>query len=164
MFYIVNARGEVVGTASGPTNAEHLAARGLRVIASDLEVAPENVTVAGSSDQLRIIERPKQVHPRLVIATDATDEDGDGLPEIEANGRSTASIEVTTRTAAGEPMTDEVAVTFRTTAGRLSARTVTTKKGTAAVRLTSTRETVLAQVTATAPGFAPARIQLEFVP
>lgn len=164
MFYIVNAKGEVVGTASGPPDADHLAARGLRAVASDLGLAPEAVAVTGSSGQLRMVERPKQLHPRLTIATDAKDEDGDGLPEIAANGRSVATIEVTAQTAGGEPMADEVPVTFRTTAGRLSARTVTTKKGTATVRLTSTRETVLAHVTASAPGFASAHIRLEFVP
>lgn len=164
MFYIVNSRGEVVASANAAVDTASLAARGLRVVSSDADLRLDSAIATGAPDQLRIVERPREVRPVLVLTTEAKDDDGDGLPEIEANAKSAATIHVTVQTPDGEPIEDEVPVTFRTSAGRLSARTVTTKKGSATVRLTSSRETVLAQVVATAPGFEPGHLEFEFVP
>jgi hypothetical protein len=61
-------------------------------------------------------------------------------------------------------MQDSIEVQFRTSAGTLSRRSAVTKDGQATVRLTSSRETVMATVTVFAEGFEPARLSLEFVP
>lgn len=164
MLYIVNSRGEVVASANGDIDTASLAARGLRVVSSDLALAGDRAIATGPPDQLRIVERAQETRPLLVMRTEAKDDDGDGVAEIAANGKSVAVIHVTAQTAEGEVLGEDVPITFRTTAGHLSARTVDTKKGAATVRLTSTRETVLAQVVAMAPGFEPAHLEIEFVP
>lgn len=96
--------------------------------------------------------------PSLSLSCDAADNDGDGIPDIPADGSSVANV--TAKTSDGA----DVEVTFRTTRGSLGERTVHTAKGLAAVSLRAAVETVAAIVTATAPGYRPARLNLEFLP
>jgi len=74
--------------------------------------------------------------PALHLACDAADSDGDDVPDIPANGFSTAHVQ----------------------------RTVKSTGGTASVELRSSTETVSATVTASALGYRPGRLHLEFTP
>jgi hypothetical protein len=96
--------------------------------------------------------------PAIALSCDAADHDNDGIPDLPADGNATTTI--TARLGAGA----DVDVTFRTTRGALSKRTVHTTNGQATVELRAATETVTATVTATAPGYRPATLQLEFIP
>lgn len=164
MFYLVNSKGEVIGSASGAVNTEDLALTGCIAVASDLKLPPSEVAVSGLPGNPVILESPKAAQPVLVLTTTAKDLDGDGMPEIKADGRSTASLTATAMTRTGEKINAPIAVTFRTTAGRLEHRTVVAKNGVAASRLTAGRETVMVHVTASAVGYDSASLFLELVP
>ena len=164
MFYIVNPRGEVVGSASGAVNTEDLAALGYIAIYSDLTLPPSEVAVTGFPSQPRIVEHPKTAQPALVLSATAKDTDGDGVPELKADGRSSTTVTVTAQTATGEKIQAPVAVTFRTNGGRLAARTVALKDGSASVQFTAGRETILVHITASAVGCDSAHLELELVP
>lgn len=164
MYYIVNSRGEVVGSASGPVDTEDLAHFGSIAIYSDLNLPPSEVMVTGFPGRPQIVDLPKTVQPVLALASTAKDQDGDGVPELKADGRSTTTVTATAQTPTGEKIQASVPVTFRTTAGRLAARTVALKNGTASVQFTAGRETILVHITASAVGFDSAYLDLELVP
>ena len=96
--------------------------------------------------------------PALFISSDAKDTDNDGVPDIPADGKAVANITVTTAD------NSNTQVTFRTTRGTLSQRTGATTNGKAVVQLKSAVETVAATITATATGYRPATLSLEFIP
>jgi hypothetical protein len=96
--------------------------------------------------------------PSLAMACDAADSDGDGIPDLPADSTSVAHI--TAKTSDGS----DVDITFRTTRGSLGERTVRTTQGSAAVELRAGAETVAVVVTATAPGYRPGNLKMEFVP
>ena len=97
--------------------------------------------------------------PAITLSCDASDHDNDGIPDLPADGTSTTKITAKLDDDA------KVDVTFRTTRGSLSKRTVrTTAKGQATVELRAATETVAVIVTATAPGYRPATLHLEFIP
>jgi hypothetical protein len=164
LFYIVNAKGEVIGSASGAVNTEDLALSGCIAVASDLKLPPSEVSVSGLPDKPQIVEQPKTAQPILVLSTTAQDQDGDGVPELKADGRSNTKVTATTQTRAGETIKAVVPVTFRTTAGRLAARIVDTEDGVATVTFTAGRETVTVHITASAVGYDSASLFIEFVP
>jgi len=164
VHYVVNKLGEVVASSRGPVNVEMLAADGAIAIATDLDLPPYEVAVTGFPDTPKIVARPQPAPGTLTLSSTAKDSDGDGIPELRANGKDKSTITVDASLADGTPVTDPVSVTFRTTAGRLSARVVDLEDGKATVQLTAGRETVAVTVTAAAPGFADALLQLEFVP
>jgi hypothetical protein len=165
MFYIVSSSGDVVASASGPVNTGDLARSGSTVVSSDLTLRPDEVSVKGFPEEPRIVVAdPKPPAATLTLSSTATDDDGDGIPELRANGKDNTTITVDASLPDGKPVVDPVSITFRTTAGRLSARVVDLEDGKATVQLTAGRETVAVTVTAQAPGFADALLQLEFVP
>jgi hypothetical protein len=96
--------------------------------------------------------------PILFVSCDAGDADNDGVPDLPADGKSETAITVKTSDKA------DVAVTFRTTRGALDQRTATTSGGAASVHLRAATETVSLTITATAPGYRPGRLDLEFTP
>jgi hypothetical protein len=96
--------------------------------------------------------------PALLISCDACDTDGDGIPDVPADGESVARVTVSTAD------NSDVDVTFRTTRGALSHRTVTTKGGKAVVSLRAATETVAVAVTASAKGYRTATLNLELIP
>lgn len=96
--------------------------------------------------------------PAIQLKSDAKDTDGDGIPDVPADG--TSVIAITVSTADGS----DTSVTFRTSRGTLSQRTVSTSKGKGKVELRAATETVSVVVTATAAGYRPATLALEFVP
>jgi len=109
------------------------------------------------------VERKPQP-PRIMLTTDAPDDDGDGIPEINADGRSTAIINATVMDARGNLMRNHVKLMFRTTGGTLSRRYVTARRGKATVELRSTQETILVTVSALAEGMKTATLSFEFLP
>lgn len=96
--------------------------------------------------------------PALLIHCDASDTDGDGVPDIPADGKSQTKITVTTADKSDSE------ITFRTTRGSLTKRTVQTASGVAEVDLRSATETVGLTVTASSKGYRPATLNIEFVP
>jgi hypothetical protein len=97
--------------------------------------------------------------PAIILSCDAGDADNDGVPDLPADGTSTTTITVKLDD------NSQGDVTFRTTRGSLSKRTVrTSTKGQGSVKLRSSTETVSLAVTASAPGYRPAKLELEFIP
>lgn len=97
--------------------------------------------------------------PALALTCDAKDTDGDGVPDVPADGKS--STQITARVPGGAG----VEVTFRTTRGSLGKRAVqAAADGTAVVHLRVPTETVLIAVTANAPGHRPATLEIECIP
>jgi hypothetical protein len=164
MFYILDKLGRVIGSADGSVNTEDLASRGEVAVGSELILPIEEVEVAGSPAKPTLVQKQPVTAPKIVLNTSAKDDDGDGIPELPADGKSKAEITATLYDALGEVVDEQVEVTFRTSAGVLFARWVNTKKGEAKVALTASNETVMASVSASAEGFEPASIEFEFLP
>ena len=165
MIYILDKNGRIVGSADGPVNVDDLASRGERIVVSELALPLGQLGVIGFPDSPTIIEnRLPGFAGTITLTTTAEDADGDGLPELPANGRSQATVTATLRDIEGREIHEPIDVRFRTSAGTLSRRTVRTENGLATVRLTASRETVLVSVRAFAAGFESASLDLEFVP
>jgi hypothetical protein len=109
------------------------------------------------------MEKMPPLLAEIVLTTTALDIDGDGVPEVPADGKSAASVRVSLLDAKGMTLMKSVEVHFRTTAGTLSQREVMTDRGKATVELISSRETVTAFVYAFAEGFKPDYLKFEFV-
>jgi hypothetical protein len=104
--------------------------------------------------------------PAIHLGSDAPDADGDGLPELAADGKSSVTITAELREAGfkGKRIRRDVPLVFKTTGGTLSQRFVMAKDGTAKVTLTPSLETVTATVTAVAEGFATGSLTFELLP
>lgn len=99
-------------------------------------------------------------NPPVRLTCDLPDTDGDGRPELLADGQSIATITATL----AEPEAG-VAVSFEVNRGLLSHKTATTDEtGAATVRLRSIAETVLIRVKANADGHRATELRLELVP
>lgn len=86
--------------------------------------------------------------PAIKLSTDAPDTDGDGMPELKADGKSTATINIQMMDGQKQ-YKGEVEVKLSTTGGRLDQRVVkTNKQGKASVKLTSVPETITITVSA----------------
>jgi hypothetical protein len=102
--------------------------------------------------------------PKIYLTTNAVDNDGDGIPELIADGNSKASITIEIKYPKGELVTKELTLNFKTTGGTLSARRITINTGQAMVELTSSLETVSVVVEASAEGVAGNTLEFEFMP
>ncbi|MEO1261092.1 MAG: hypothetical protein AAFZ15_19985 [Bacteroidota bacterium] len=109
-----------------------------------------------------IVRKPQP--PKLSMTTTAKDEDGDGMPELTADGKSKATINISIKNTRGNLHKKETTILLRTTGGALSARRVVTKTGKAKVTLTASTQTVTAQVTASAEGMVDTSLTFEFMP
>lgn len=109
------------------------------------------------------IER-KPVPNRIVVTTDAEDTDGDGLPELKADGKSKAMITIEIRNVKGDLVKKAVDLRVNTTGGRLSARRLSTKGGTATVELTSNLDTVTVTVSVEADELETQQLTFELMP
>ena len=78
----------------------------------------------------------KPALPRIHLATNAKDTDGDSFPELVADGKSKALITAEVRDERDKIVKGEFTLNFRTTGGFLSARRVEVKSGKAQVELT----------------------------
>jgi hypothetical protein len=101
---------------------------------------------------------------RLVLSVNATDRDGDGRPELPADGKATTTIRAEAVDNDGKPVKRAQRVRFEVSRGTLARRDATTKGGAAEVQLTSTVETTECRVLATAKGFESFPLVLEFIP
>jgi hypothetical protein len=164
MIYIIDRNGKVISSANGPVNEDDLATRGEMAVVSDLVLPLERAAVSGFPDQPAIVESAPPAQAKIILTTTAKDTDGDGLPEILADGQSQAQITAQLLDADGKPVKGAPVVQFRTTAGALSQRSVPCSKGKASVQLRANLDTVAVTVSAFADGFQGARLQLEFVP
>lgn len=99
------------------------------------------------------------------LSTNAKDNDGDGLPELPADGESIARIKVATVDTKGRVIKDKtVKVEVRVSRGTLSKRQVQTKNGIAEVELRSALETTQCQISSSAPEFVRGYLLMEFIP
>lgn len=104
--------------------------------------------------------KPPQIH----LSTNAVDSDGDGLPELPADGQSKATITIEVKGTDGKLIQDELPLNISTTAGALSDRRISTQNGQATVEFTSSMETVTAVITVDAEGAKSASLTFEFMP
>jgi hypothetical protein len=104
----------------------------------------------------------------LELTTDAPDISPlNGVPEILADGRSTATIFIQKKTRLGEPLLgeeDNDLVHLRTTRGTLSHRQVRLVRGQAMFTLRSSTDTIVADVTAYGADLKHHMIHIEFAP
>ena len=164
MIYIVDKAGTVVRSATAVFDRASLRAAGYTVVESELNLALDSVEAKGFPAKTVIAEKRPVLLPRIVLTTTAKDTDGDGVPEIPADGKSKRNLSVCLRDSKGALIKKSVEVNLQTTAGTISQRKVATKDGMATVQLTASQETVTAVVYACADGFAPACLTFECVP
>ncbi len=102
---------------------------------------------------------------QIELSCDLPDRDGDGLPELPADGKSVARIKATLVGPKGKVLVDrDIPVRFQVNRGMLSRMQVNAEKGAAEVELRSIPETVRIRVTATAEGFERGLLDLQLVP
>jgi hypothetical protein len=109
------------------------------------------------------IERKPSL-PKIHLTTTAPDKDGDGMPELAADGRSSAQILIEVKDSRDRLVEKEFQLELRATGGTLSARRLSTEGGKATVDFTSSLETVTATVSAAAEGATEAALTFEFMP
>ncbi|MGB8698137.1 MAG: Ig-like domain-containing protein [Thermosynechococcaceae cyanobacterium] len=109
------------------------------------------------------VER-KPKRPKLFLSTDALDTDGDGLPELAADGQSQATLTAQIRNTKGDRLSGDWVLDFRTTGGTLSARRVAAPQGQATVTLTASVKTISVTVTVAAEGVESCSMSFEFMP
>ncbi len=109
------------------------------------------------------IER-KPSPPKISLTTNARDTDGDGMPELKADGKSKATIDIEIHNAKGDLLKKAVDLRINTTGGRLSARRLSTKNGKASVDLTSTLDTITITVSVEADGMETQSLTFELMP
>lgn len=102
--------------------------------------------------------------PRIHLSTDARDTDGDNLPELIADGKSKARIDIAIKDARDRIVKRDFTVTLKTTGGALSARSVTVRQGKASLEFTASTDTVTATVSAAGEGLKAASLTFEFMP
>ena len=100
----------------------------------------------------------------IELSTDAKDQDGDGIPEIRADGTAQATITASIRDVNGRLLTSASnLVRFETTGGRLSDRNVKCKKGVGKTTLQSVKETLTPVITAYSDGCKLGQIKIAFL-
>ncbi len=109
------------------------------------------------------VER-KPKPPQIELTTTAIDADGDGLPELVADGQSKATITIAIKDSNGQLVAEETPLSLSTTGGSLSARRLSTSNGQATVEFTASMETVTATVTVESDRAKSAAITFEFMP
>lgn len=124
-------------------------------------------TIRGTVSQAKVeqLEVISRFEGRLVLSIDLEDCDGDGLPELPADGATKAEITASLVDLDGNSLEkDNVAIKFRITRGTLDHREVITQKGRGQVTLTSSVETTNCLLIASADGYERAELRLEFIP
>jgi hypothetical protein len=102
--------------------------------------------------------------PYIELSVDAPDHDGDGIPEMKADGKSNVTITASIRDEEGKVLTRASNnIHFLTTGGVLSDRIVKCKNGVAKTSLQSVKETLTPTITAFSDGVQKGEIKVEFV-
>ncbi len=102
--------------------------------------------------------------PYIDLAIDAPDHDGDGIPEMRADGKSTVTITASIRDEDGSLITNaKNEIHFLTTGGVLSDRIVKCRGGVAKTELRSVKETLTPTITAFSEGMRKGEVNVEFV-
>lgn len=107
----------------------------------------------------------KETLPYIDLSIDAPDHDGDGIPEMKADGKDRVTITASIRDEEGKIITNaKNDVHFLTTGGVLSDRVVRCKNGVAKTTLQSVKETLTPTITAfTDADVRKGEIKVEFV-
>lgn len=102
--------------------------------------------------------------PKISLSTNAEDSDQDGMPELKADGKSTARIDIQLMDGL-KPLKQERDLKVSTTGGRLSARMIrTNKSGAASVELQSITETITITVSVSGEGMHTEQMVFELMP
>lgn len=163
---MVGERGQIVETP--------LAALDSQVYRLNLGWSMELFSPGGDfSEQLEAITgakvKPRTERPaQLELTTDAPDvSPHNNIPEIPADGQSTAKIFIRKKSPEGHLLTGEAdndLVILHTTRGTLSQRRVRLEQGQAQVTLRSSTDTIIADVTAQGENLKRYMLHIEFVP
>ncbi len=132
---------------------------------ADVDAMEYSIAGTVSKGKVDTVELEPRFRGSVTLSTDAQDRDGDGKPELPADGKTSATVRATLQDRKGKPLTNYPdPVRFRVTRGTLGQREVKAKKGVAETAVASSVETTECEVTATAPGLKPGRLTLEFIP
>lgn len=102
---------------------------------------------------------------KIVLSTDAEDRDGDGLPELPADGSTSTKVRASIYDPRERLVTEKpVKVKFRVSRGTISRREVQTEDGVADVEFTSAAETTQSRIIATATALESDAMLFEFIP
>ncbi len=126
------------------------------------EIFKYEIIFSSSGEPKELVKRESL--PFIDLSIDAPDHDGDGIPEMKADGKSTVTITASIRDEEGKIVTSaKNEVHFLTTGGLLSDRIVKCKNGVAKTSLRSIEETITPTITAFSDGVRTGKIQIEFV-
>jgi hypothetical protein len=126
------------------------------------EIYKYNIKFSSSGAPKELVK--KATLPHIDLSIDAPDHDGDGIPEMKADGKSKITITASIRDEEGKIVTNaKDEIHFLTTGGVLSDRTVKCKNGVAKTSLQSVKETLTPTITAFADGIRTGEIKVEFV-
>ena len=126
------------------------------------EIYKYEIKFSSSGEPKEIVKREKL--PFIDLSIDAPDHDGDGIPEMKADGKSIVTITASIRDDEGKIVTSaKNDVHFLTTGGVLSDRIVKCKNGVAKTTLQSVKETLTPTITAFTDGVRTGKMQVEFV-
>ena len=101
---------------------------------------------------------------RIKLTSDLSDRDGDGLPELPADGEAVAHVQASLYDDDDQVVTASTPIRFKVSRGSVSRREVKTTKGVAEVEVRSVTETVRIRITASAEGFKPGVLDVETIP
>jgi len=157
-----------------PTQSIKKAMRGETLDPNIMEfIVPDDETVANEVYKYDLIFSSsgvpkemarKETLPYIELSIDAPDNDGDGIPEMKADGKSEVTITASIRDEEGKLVTSaKNAIHFLTTGGVLSDRIVKCKNGVAKTSLQSVKETLTPTITAFSEQVQKGEIQVEFV-
>ncbi|WP_455392321.1 Ig-like domain-containing protein [[Eubacterium] cellulosolvens] len=135
-------------------------------VEDDITIANEifkyELKFSSSGEPKQLVKKPHL--PYVDLSIDARDHDGDGIPEMKADGRSKVTITASIRDEEGKIVTNASnEIHFLTTGGVLSDRTVKCKNGVAKTTLQSVKETLTPTITAFSEGIREGEIKVEFV-
>lgn len=117
------------------------------------------------NDKIVNLKSEKIYQGKILLSTDAKDQDGDGKPELPADGKWSAKLFVTIVDNNDKPIKNKIVkVDFKTALGSLSKRSVETKNGLAEVELISSKDTAESRIIATSVGYRTSVMILEFIP
>jgi len=145
-------------------NLEITDAKQIALVGS-LDSRTSRLTGAVDAGRIRTLKIEPNTRGRVELSCDLPDLDGDGMPELPADGVSVARLTARVFDHEGHALKPEdTRVSFRVTRGTLSSRATTVVNGKAEVDWKSPTETVEAHIAASAEGYQETALTLEFIP